>query len=127
MGMNRDAIERLALNRAVQISAELEVQLDQNAKIRPMIAVLDLAREQAVLAMRGLVFEEPTNIEKIRAFQFEVRRYDDLVAWVHKLIVDGKEADRRIDELDRIEFDEILNSPEVADERRALGDTIQDI
>ena len=125
--MNRDAIERLALNRAVQISAELEVQLDQNAKMRPMIAVLDLAREQAVLAMRGLVFEEPTNIEKVRSLQFEVRRYDDLVAWLQKLIVDGKEADRRIDELDRIEFDEILNSPEVADERRALGDTIQDI
>ena len=124
--MNRDAIERLALNRAVLISAELEVQLDQNAKMRPMIAVLDLAREQAVLAMRGLVFEEPTNIEKMRSLQFEVRRYDDLVAWLQKLIVDGKEADRRIDELDRIEFDEILNSPEVADERRALGDTIQE-
>lgn len=127
MGMNRDAIERLALNRAVIISAELEVQLDQSAKTRPMVAVLDLAREQAVLAMKGLVFEEPTNVEKIRAFQFEVRRYDDLVAWITKLIVDGKEADRRIEELDRIEFEEILNSPEVADERRALGDTIQDI
>lgn len=125
--MNADAIERLALNRAVEISAELEVQLDKNAKMRPMIAVLDLAREQAVLAMRGLVFEEPANIDKIRAFQFEVRRYDDLVAWLHKIMVDGHEADRRIAELDRIEFDQILNSPEVADERRALGDVTQDI
>jgi hypothetical protein len=120
-------MERLALNRAVQISAELEVQLDQNAKMRPMIAVLDLAREQAVIAMRGLVYVDPNDAAKVREFQFEIRRYDDLVEWLRKLIVDGKEADRRIDELDRIEFDEILNSPEVADERRALGDTIQDI
>lgn len=124
--MNADAIERLALNRAVEISAELEVQLDRNAKMRPMIAVLDLAREQAVLAMRGLVYVDPNATDKVREFQFEVRRYDDLVAWLLKIMVDGKEADRRIDELDRIEFDEILNSPEVADERRALGGNIQE-
>lgn len=77
--------------------------------------------------MRGLVFEDPTHADKIREFQNEVRRYDDLVVWLHKLIVDGKEADRRIDELDRQEFDDLLNSPEVADERRALGETVQDI
>jgi hypothetical protein len=125
--MNRDAIERLALERAVTISAELEVQLDRNAKMRPMVAVLSLAKEQAAIAMRGLVFEDPTHADKIREFQNEVRRYDDLVVWLHKLIVDGKEADRRIDELDRQEFDDLLNSPEVADERRALGATVQDI
>lgn len=124
--MNADAIERLALNRAVALSAELEVQLDKNARLQPMAAILALAREQAALAMRGLVFEDPTNIEKVRAFQHEVRRYDDLVEWTHKLIVDGKEADRRLDQMERDELDDIFNNPEVADERRALGIT-QDI
>lgn len=125
--MNADAIERLALNRAVAFSAELEVQLDKNARLQPMAAILALAREQAALAMRGLVFEDPTNIEKVRAFQNEVRRYDDLVAWTHKLIVDGKEADRRLDQMERDELDDIFNNPEVADERRAIGETAQDI
>ena len=126
MGMNRDAIERLALNRAVLLSAELEVQLDKNAKLQPMIAILAMAREQAALALKGLLYEDPTHTDKIREFQFEVRRYDDLVSWTHALIVAGKEADRRLDQMERDEFDEILNSPEVADERRALGGTIQD-
>lgn len=127
MGMNTDAIERLALNRAVTLSAELEVQLDKNARLQPMIAILALAREQAALAMKGLIFVDPSDATQVRGFQHEVRRYDDLVAWVHQLIVEGKEADRRLDQIERDEFDDILNSPEVADERRALGDTIQDI
>lgn len=125
--MNRDAIERLALNRAVQISAELEVQLDKNPKTQPLIAVLSLAKEQAALAMRGLVMVDPNETKQVREFQNEVRRYDDLVLWMRQLIVEGKEADRRIAEMDREEFEDLINSPEVADERRAVGDIVKDV
>jgi hypothetical protein len=127
MGMNRDAIERLALNRAVEISAELEVQLDKNAKLQPMVVILAIAREQAAIAMRGLVMVDPNDTKQVREFQNEVRRYDDLVDWTQKLIVAGKEADRRLDQMERDELDDIFNNPEVADERRAIGETAQDI
>lgn len=125
--MNKDAIERLALERAVQVSAALEVQLEKNTKLQPMAAILGRAKEQAALAMRGLVFVDPTDVEKVRAFQFEVRRYDDLVEWARAIIVEGKEADRRLDELDRQELASIITSPEVQDERDALrGDRTQE-
>lgn len=118
--MNRDAIERLALERAVKLSAVLEVQLEKNPKLQPMAAILGLAKEQAALAMRGLVFVEPTDVEKVRAFQHEVRRYDDLVAWARKIVVEGKEADRRLAEIDRLEMEMLVTDPEVQDERDAL-------
>lgn len=121
MGMsNRDAIERLALERAVILSAELDVQFEKNAHIRPMVMILAKARDDAALAMRGLVYVDPNDADKVREFQHEVRRYDDLVQWTHQIIIDGKEADRRLAEKDRQELDELVTSPEVQAERDEL-------
>lgn len=118
--MNRDAIERLALERAVTVSAVLEVQLEKNPKLQPMAAILGLAKEQAAIAMRGLVFADPSEVEKVRAFQHEVRRYDDLVEWAKKIVVDGKEADRRLAEIDRQELEQLVTNPDVQAERDQL-------
>lgn len=118
--MSKDAIERLTLERAATLSIELEVQFDKNVKLQPMAAILGLAKEQASIAMRGLIFVDPNDADKVREFQHEIRRYDDLVAWIHQIIVAGKEADMRLSELDRQEFAELLTSPEMQEERDAL-------
>ncbi|MET4187611.1 hypothetical protein ABIB86_000440 [Bradyrhizobium sp. JR1.7] len=115
------AAERLAVLRAIERSAELQVQLDKSAGLRPMVTILSKAREQAALAMNSLVYADPADVTLIRGYQNEVRRYDDLVAWCQEIINEGIEADRRIDEAERIEFSNLLLSPEVAEEARALG------
>lgn len=118
--MNSDAIERLALERAVQVSASLDTQLEKQPKLQPMMAIFALAKEQAAIAMRGLIYVDPTDTAKVREFQFEIRRYDDLVAWAKQIIVEGREADRRLDERDRQEIAELIGTPEVQAENDAL-------
>jgi hypothetical protein len=115
------AAERLADQRAIELSADLQIQLDRKAGLRPMVAVLKKARDQAAIAMNSLVYADPADVALIRGYQNEVRRYDDLVAWCQEVVSEGIEADRRIEESDRIEFSELLLSPEVAEEARALG------
>lgn len=113
--------ERLADQRSIALSADLEIQLDKQAGLRPMVAILKKARDQAALAMNSLVYADPSNTDLIRGYQNEVRRYDDLVAWCQEIVNEGIEADRRLDEADRIEFSNLLLSPEVAAESAALG------
>lgn len=108
--MKPEAIEALALERAMLLSIHLEDQLDTSNQTRPMIAVLALARDQAALAMKGLIYEDPTHTDKIREFQFEIRRYDDLVAWMREIIIAGKEADRKLSSDEREEFARLLNA-----------------
>lgn len=115
------AAERLADQRAIALSADIQIQLDRNAGLRPMVAILAKAREQAALAMNSLVYADASNPESIRGYQNEVRRYDDLVAWCQEIFNEGIEADRRIDEADRIEFSNLILSPEVAAEAATLG------
>lgn len=125
--MNRDAIERLTLARKIENSAALEEQLGSHIGTRPMLAILLLAKEQAAEAMRGLIYVDPNDAKKVREFQHEVRRYDDLVAWTFQIITEGREADARLDELERLELLEIATSPEVQEERDALrGDRVQE-
>lgn len=113
--------ERLADQRAIALSADLEIQLDQNAGLRPMVAILKKAREQAALAMNSLLYADPEAADLIRGLQHEVRRYDDLVAWCQEIVTEGIEADGRLEESERIELSNLILSPEVAAERRALG------
>lgn len=92
-----------------------------------MAVMLGLAKEQAAIAMRGLIFVDPTKVDEVRAFQHEVRRYDDLVEWAKKIVIDGKEADRRLTELDRLEFEQLIINPDVQAERDQLrGDRPQE-
>lgn len=119
--MNQDAIERLALDRMVRQSAELEVQLDLSAKTQPVIAMLALARRHAAAAMFQLVMVDPSQAEAVRSLQNEVRRYDDLVEFVKHVITAGKEADNKLSNDEKAEFASIFASPETRAEIDALG------
>src|SRR6476620_5381105 len=98
------AAERLADQRAIGLSAELEVQLDRRAGTRPVVVMLAKARALAFIAMNTLVYADPADVEKVRGLQNEIRRYDDLVAWCQEIFVEGLEADAHISEQERQEF-----------------------
>lgn len=115
------AAERLADQRAIALSADIQIQFDRNAGLRPMVAILIKARELAALAMNSLVYADASNPELIRGYQNEVRRYDDLVAFCQEIFNEGIEADRRLDEADRLELSNLIMTPEVAAEAAALG------
>lgn len=114
------AIEKLAISRLIERSADLEVQLEKGVGTAPVVNLLAKAREAAASALFSLVMVDPTETAKVQQYQNEVRRYDDLVAFVREVIIEGKEADRRLIEAEREEFDDIINSPEVRREQ-ALG------
>lgn len=121
MSETKTAAERLAEQRAIALSAELEVQLDRQAGTRPVIAMLAKARNLAFVAMNTLIYTDPADVEKVRGLQHEVRRYDDLVAWCHEIFVEGLEADVRLTEEERREFSDIIMTPEIAAEAAAIG------
>lgn len=118
--MNGEAAERLALERLVTVSASLEAQLERSPTLQPIAAILSIARENAAIATSSLVFQDPKDADKIREFQFEIRRYDDLVEWIRTILVNGREADRRLSEQDRAEFDRLAFDPEIQAERDQL-------
>lgn len=119
--MSMTAAERLAEERAIALSAELELQLERRAGTRPVIAMLAKARTLAFVAMNTLVYADPADIEKVRGLQHEIRRYDDLVAWCQEIFVDGLEADAKLSEQERREFADLIMSPEIAAEAAGIG------
>jgi hypothetical protein len=124
--MTPEAMERLAYQRAVSVSIELEAQLDKGPMFTPMKAILGKAKRQAQAAMIGLVMIDPAKVDEVRAFQNEVRRYDDLVTWCSEIIEEGRAAEVYFKEQDADEFAEILTTDEGRQEANALGIHPQD-
>ena len=110
--MTPEAMERLAYQRAVDVSLRLEADLDRGPEFTPLKAVLGKAKHQAQAAMIGLVMTDAACVEKVRAFQNEVRRYDDLVSWLAEIIEEGRAAEQWFEERDAEEFAEILTTDE---------------
>jgi hypothetical protein len=124
--MTPEAMERLAYQRAVSVSIELEAQLDKGPTFQPIKAILGKAKIEATAAMVGLVMIDPTEIEKVRGFQNEVRRYDDLVRWCAEIIEEGRAAEVYFREQDADEFAEILTTDEGREAASAFGIAPQD-
>lgn len=120
--MPMTAAERLAEQRAIALSADIEIQFDKSASgFRPMVAILQKARQLAFAAMNSLIYADASNADLIRGYQNEVRRYDDLVAWCAEIFVEGLESDKKLDAEVANELSELILTPEVAREQRALG------
>lgn len=111
----------MVMRKLMEASASLEVQFDRDATRRPILFLLKKARDAAATAMDALIFCDPTRADDVRQLQHEVRRYDDLVTWCREIILEGKEADDHLAEIDRQEFADAINDPENADDVRAAG------
>ncbi len=96
-----DPLLRLARDKVLlrQISdyADVTVQLNKSAAFRPIVTMLARARDEAAIAMVGLVVVSPTDTNEIMRLQNEARRFDDFVKWVRKIIAEGTDADKEID------------------------------
>ena len=110
-----DVLQVAALELLVEASAAVEVGLD-HPDMTPIKAILALAREEAAAAMRKLVEIDPTQTAEIRRLQNEARRYDSLVAWLRKIVGDGKDASDALSRIRRDRAEEfralILDDPE---------------
>lgn len=116
--MNDDAISAAARAVLVENYLDVKVQLEQGTGTRPVLWLLARQRNQAVIALRKLIEIDASETEAIRAMQAEVRLYGDLLESCRDLLVRGKEADREIEESDRIAVaDFVQDEPEA----RAMG------
>jgi hypothetical protein len=114
----------MAMQRMMEASASLEHQFSQDAYRRPVLFLLKKAREAAVRAYDALVYScDPADTAMVRQLQHEIRRYDDLVDWCREIINEGKEAERLLNEIDRVEFARAVLDPENADDVTAAGGT----
>lgn len=114
--------ERLALQHAIRLSAQLEVEIGDRKGTEPIVAILHRARSAAAIALAALANVDPEDPKTIRALQNEVQRFEDMVGWVRAMIAEGLEADRELNDADRIEVQELTGmTPEQRAELARLG------
>lgn len=97
--MADDPVYRLALQRAVRLSASVEVELTSKVRSEPLLVVLHTAREQAAEALTSLAEVDPTDANTIRSLQNEVARFKDLTRWLKQMLIDGFEAERELNDM----------------------------
>lgn len=119
--MTDDAVRRIARARLIEASADIELQLEKTAGLRPMVIVLAKARRKAVEANDMLIGVDPEDAKSIRALQNEIRRYEDLVQFTREIVLEGKAADREMAEDERDEIAVLMSTPEGRAEAEALG------
>lgn len=118
-----DPILRLAQQRIVSASADIEVQLISKNGCRPVLLVLLKARNEAAIALARLAdLPEGATIEEVRTLQHEVKRYADILEWFRDVVREGISLDREISNEDREEMVELLTqTPEGQEEAIELG------
>lgn len=84
-----------------------------------LVEFVGQARGSAIGAMRDLIDVDAENRSEVRRLQAEVRRYRDLVEWMHERIATLEEERRfhvgEISEAERHELAKILQQPESND------------
>lgn len=115
-----DLLDRLVDEELFYLAEDLKMQLEKGAGTRPVVFLLSNQRQRAAKAIRGIVNVDPTDAKTVAQFQQEARLYFDLIEHCREMLNRGREADRNIDENERIAFnDAIVAMPE--EERRALN------
>jgi hypothetical protein len=108
---NNDPIHRIAKQRIVQLSIELEVQFSNTPGGGPCIEILRVLRDRATESLVGLAFlnihDEKDRLTYI-TLQNEVKRYDEWLGAMKEIIVAGRQLDQQMTEEDREELREFL-------------------
>lgn len=118
-GGSLTATQRAALERAVILSAEVEIQLTSRDKTGPLLALLALARQHAAEALADLAnmdLGDRSAADK----QMDVRCFQRIVEWLREIVADGFEAELELSDAERYEInDEILGASEDAIDEEA--------
>lgn len=91
-----EADYRLSLQQAARLSIQVEAELTSNIRSEPLLVVLDRAKENAAAALTALAVVDPEDPHAIRHLQNEVRRFNELVNWLHEMLIAGPEAERQL-------------------------------
>ncbi len=120
-----DPVLRLAHQRVISASAELEVQIAARDGSAPTIAILQKLRENAADSLNKLAFADLSTrkgVEEARAMQNEVKRYDEWLAWMKEFVNEGIALDEQMKEEERDELlDYLVQTEEGRQEALALG------
>lgn len=106
--MSGDPVFRLAIQRVVADSADVEAQLSIRSGTRPVLTVLSMARSQAADALACLADADAENPKEIRKLQNEIKRFADLCLWFRRIVEEGHEAEQHITQQEREELIEVL-------------------
>lgn len=117
--MRPDPLHRAAHLHAIQLSAEVEVQLNHMKDGSPLLALLAKGRQRAAAAIMGLADADPEEPKVIRALQNEIKCFDLIVEWLTAVVTDGKDADRELSEEDRELAEDITDAADDAEDHRA--------
>lgn len=116
---------RLAMQRIVAASADIEAQLSVLSGTRPVLIMLVMARQEAAVALEQLACLEhadEASLPEIRRLLMEVRRFEDLMRWLRKIVSDGFDYDQEITADDREELlDMLARTPEGQEEAIEIG------
>lgn len=113
----KDFIEDLGLNEMAEIGIDLQVQLEDGTGTRPVLWLLCKARRRAASALADLAKVKPTDTVGIITLQSLVQSYDELMLDCREMLTRGKDADRQLQESERIEIADALD----IDEAQELG------
>lgn len=116
-------ILRLAKQRIIAASADIEAQLSVTAGCRPVLFMLLKARDEAAEALAELAALPPGSpASEFLRLQNDVALYDHIVRWLRQLVARGFELDREISEAERQELADILvATPGGEEEAMELG------
>lgn len=118
-GGSLTATQRAALERAVIMSAEIEVQLTSRDKTGPLLALLALARQHAAEALADLANMDLGDRAAANK-QMDVRCFQRIVEWLRDIVADGFDAELELSDAERYEInDEILGRSEDAIDEEA--------
>ncbi len=116
----KDPVEALADMRLLELSADLQVQLERGTGTRPMLWMLHKARKQAAAAIVQFSIIDPTDVAAVRLCQNEIARFDDLVRWCRDLFAAGREVEEKLNEQDRNDIAELFTDEEAHMHGRSL-------
>jgi|SRR5579885_2712588 len=120
-----DPVMRLAHQRIIRASVELERQLNGRIGCGAALEILGRLRERAAESLGALAFcnfDDPADLIKAKTLQNEVKRYDEWVGWLREIVNEGKAFDRELGEQEREEMlDVLMQTEEGRAEAEALG------
>lgn len=113
---------RAAALYAINLSAEIEVELAKDSRGGPVLVLLALARAEAAEAIEMLADADPENPAEIRKQQNRIVCFRLICEWLNKIVADGYEADDELDEDDREDLaDSVGLGPDEADDALRFG------
>ena len=78
----------------------------------PLKALLEAAREDAIVAMSDLVKADPFKPEVIRDLQWRVQRYDAFCSWITTTIQAGEVLQQDMNDEQRAEYEALIRGEE---------------